>query len=159
MAAINQDPEVMRYFPAIQSLEATTKMIERLQQEYLQLGFTYFAVDNFEDGNFIGFIGLHVPTFEADFMPCVDIGWRLARQYWNRGFATEGAKRCLQYGFDTLGLMSVVAIAPKVNLPSIHVMQKVGMKKELEFKHPLLLEYPYLVDCELYKIRKRHARR
>lgn len=154
MTAINQDAETMRYFPSLPSAEATRSMIERFRQEYEELGYTYFAVDALEEQAFIGFIGLHVPGFEADFMPCVDMGWRLDRRYWNRGYATEGAKRCLQLGFEELGLDRLVAIAPKVNEPSIKVMKKIGMNLALEFKHPLLSEHPYLEDCALYEIRK-----
>ena len=152
MANVNRDPEVMRFFPELQSLEETTKIISRFKSELLEKGHTYFAVDNFDDGRFIGFIGLHIQAFESNFTPCVDIGWRLDKEFWNKGYATEGATRCLQYAFDTLQMQKIVALAPAINLPSINVMKKIGMTKILDFKHPLLLNHPNLVDCELYAI-------
>lgn len=154
MTAINQDPETMRYFPNLPSREDTINMIRSFQKEYEEQGYTYFAVETLDEGAFIGFTGLHVPTYEADFMPCVDMGWRLDKRYWNKGYATEAAKRCMQFGFDVVELDKLVATAPKVNLPSIHVMEKIGMKRELEFKHPRLKGIPYLEDCVLYTIKK-----
>jgi RimJ/RimL family protein N-acetyltransferase len=152
MAAINADPQVMEFFAALQDLSQTTAFIERMQKQYSEKGFTYFASELLATGEFIGFIGLSVPTFEADFTPCVDMGWRLDKRYWNKGYATEGAKRCLDYGLTVLQLDAIVAICPEVNKKSEAVMRKIGMKKKFTFSHPLLSDNARLRKCVLYEI-------
>lgn len=152
MAAINADPEVMEFFPSLQDLSQTQAFIERMQRQYDEKGFTYFATDLLETGEFIGFIGLSVPTFEAEFTPCVDMGWRLDKKYWNNGYATEGAKRCLDYGLTVLQLDAIVAICPEINKRSEAVMEKIGMKKKFMFNHPLLSDNARLQKCVLYQI-------
>lgn len=150
MAAISADEEVMRYFPAVATYEQTAAFIARMQDELAEKGYCYFAVDELSTNTFIGFIGLSWRTFEAEFTPCVDIGWRLSPATWNKGFATEGAIRCLDYAFDTLKLDKVYSTAPKINTPSERVMQKAGMVKSGEFEHILLMDYPQLKQCVLY---------
>lgn len=151
LAAINADPAVMEFFPAIQNTQQTTDFITRMQTEMADKGYCYFAVDKLDNGVLIGFIGLSEKTFEADFTPCTDIGWRLGKEHWNKGYATEGAIRCLQYGLDELQLDKIIAIAPKVNVKSEMVMQKAGMRKVSEFIHPLLLNDERLKVCVLYE--------
>lgn len=155
MSAINNDPEVMRYFPGIPSEAQTRTFIANMQTLFNRKGFCYFAVDHLEDGTFIGFIGLNEKDFESDFTPCMDIGWRLKRAYWNKGLATEGAASCLAYGFQELGFDSIKAIAPKINMPSISIMKKIGMEKLRDFVHPLLKDDERLRDCVLYEIKNR----
>jgi RimJ/RimL family protein N-acetyltransferase len=70
--------------------------------------------------------------------------------FWGKGYATEGAKRCLKFGFNDLKLQEIIATAPKINLPSIRVMQKIGMQKIKDFKHPFLSDFPVLENCVLY---------
>ncbi len=152
MIAVSADPEVMRFFPAIATAEQTTTFIKRMQLMYAEKGYCYFAVERLSDGAFLGFIGLCYQDFEASFTPCVDIGWRLGKAFWGHGYATEGAQRCLKYAFVELGLKQIKAIAPLINLPSIHVMQKIGMEEELRFKHPRLSAFPHIVDCTCYSI-------
>jgi RimJ/RimL family protein N-acetyltransferase len=151
MSGINADPEVMEFFPDVSSKTQTIEFIERMQNQFEEKGFCYFAVDKLEDETFIGFIGLFEQTFESDFTPCVDIGWRLSSAAWNKGFATEGAKRCLEYAFNELKLEKVISICPKVNLRSENVMKKIGMKKAGEFKHPKLVNDERLQDCVVYE--------
>lgn len=150
MATISADKEVMKYFPAVATYEQTAAFIKRMQEEFDEKGYCYFAVDELSTNRFIGFIGLSWRTFEADFTPCTDIGWRLSPDVWNKGYATEGAIKCLDYAFDTLRLDKVYAMAPKINVPSQRVMQKAGMIKESEFEHSLLQEHPTLRHCVLY---------
>lgn len=154
MSKINADPRVMEFFPAVQSKTQTLEFIERMQKQLTEKGFCYFAVDTLKAGEFIGFIGLFEQTYETDFTPCIDIGWRLHTNEWNKGYATEGAKRCLEYGFNDLKLEKIVAIAPKINVKSEQVMKKIGMKKIKEFKHPLLKHVLKLEDCVLYELNK-----
>jgi RimJ/RimL family protein N-acetyltransferase len=107
-------------------------------------------VDRLDTAEFIGFIGLADQDYEADFTPCVDIGWRLKRSAWHNGFATEGAQRCLSFAFNEIGIDRVYAVAPKVNLRSEHIMQLAGMRKLEEFSHPRLLDDDRLRGCILY---------
>lgn len=152
MIAINQDTEVMKYFPSIPNAEQTKDFVVEMQTLFDAKGFCYFAVDTLATGEFIGFIGISEKDFEADFTPCLDIGWRLKRSAWNKGFATEGAKRCLQYAFEELQLSTINSIAPKINEPSIAVMKKIGMKFVKNFDHPLLPGDGRLQHCVLYEI-------
>jgi RimJ/RimL family protein N-acetyltransferase len=157
MAEINTDEEVMEFFPAKPSEKETLTFIARMQQQFAEKGFCYFAVDFLETGAFIGFIGLSVQTFIADFTPCTDIGWRLKRSEWGKGYAMEGALACLEYGFNHLELEHIYAMAPEANTRSEGVMKKTGMKKVRNFEHPKLLLHESLKDCVLYiKIKTDH---
>ncbi|MCF2875104.1 MULTISPECIES: GNAT family N-acetyltransferase [unclassified Tenacibaculum] len=149
---INSNPEVMRYFPTILKKEQTLDFIHRMQKQFNEKKLCYFAVEIIETKEFIGFIGLSEQTYAADFNPSIDIGWRLHPNFWGKGYATEGAKRCLEYGFSQLKLKEIVSVAPIVNTPSIIVMEKINMKKVKEFKHPLLGNFPKIEACVLYKI-------
>lgn len=151
MAAINADIEVMEFFPRTNTLTQTEEFIERMELQLADKGYCYYAVDVMSTGLFIGFIGLCYQTYEAPFTPCTDIGWRLQRQAWGRGYATEGAQRCMDYGLNDLRLKEIYAIAPKINTRSVQVMNKIGMQKAGEFQHPLLANDERLRECVLYK--------
>jgi RimJ/RimL family protein N-acetyltransferase len=152
MFEISSDPIVMKHFPAIQSLQYTADFITRMQAQFLKNSYCYFAVELLQTQEFIGFIGLCEQTYEANFNPATDIGWRLHPHFWNQGYATEGARACLHYAFQTIHLKKVVSVATKGNIPSISVMKKIGMTKVKEFKHPSLTDFPELIDCVLYEI-------
>lgn len=149
---MNADEEVMEFFPSTLSREETESFIQRMQGQFIERGYCYFAVDELANSNFIGFIGFSFQTYLADFTPCVDIGWRISKNYWNRGYATEGAIRCLEFAFYDLGIEKIYAVCPKINLKSERIMIKIGMQKEHDFKHPGLINYPGLVDCVAYAI-------
>lgn len=148
---INSDEKVMEFFPTIPTKKQTTEFVERMKKQFENKGFCYFAVDKLEDSEFIGFIGLSAQTYEADFTPSIDIGWRIKSSEWNKGYATEGAKKCLEYALNILKLEKVYSIAPKVNIKSEHIMAKIGMKKQYEFEHSLLTNFKHLKTCVLYK--------
>jgi RimJ/RimL family protein N-acetyltransferase len=154
MAEINADPQAMTFFPSIQSFDQTQDFVERMDAQYAVNGYCYFAVDDIDGLGFIGFIGLSDQRYEADFTPCIDIGWRLHPKAWGRGFATEGASRCLTFAFEDIQLDEVVSVAPCINHRSINVMQKIGMKKVKDFIHPILIYNERLRDCVLYAISK-----
>src|SRR5690348_4155087 len=85
---MNADPRVMEYFAAPLSPAESDAMIQRIQSHMERHGFGFFAAGLRDSGELIGMVGMsHVP-FEAHFTPCVEIGWRIAAAYWNRGFAT-----------------------------------------------------------------------
>ena len=152
MAEINRNPNVMQFFPAIQDEAQTADFVERMQSQFKEKRFCYFAVERLDNQAFIGFIGLSEQNFESPFTPCVDIGWRLAEAAWNQGFATEGARRCLEFAFENLQIKNIKAIAPEINLNSIHVMQKIGMSKVGTFKHPKLKDFEQLETCVCFEI-------
>lgn len=155
MAYLNNNPNVMAFFPSIPSFEETKAFVERMQQQFSENNNCYFTVDLLEKNVFIGFIGLSNKDFKSDFTPCIDIGWRLSEKYWYKGYATEGAKACLEFGFKQLKMKQIVAIAPKINLNSEKVMKKIGMKKLKDFNHPLLVNDNLLRECVLYTITNR----
>lgn len=152
MSRINADPVVMEFFPGTKTMEETQAFVERMQKQFDEKGFCYFAVDRLDTGVFIGFVGISEQTFESDFTPCVDIGWRLSTEQWGNGFATEGAKRCLEYAFNELNLQTIVSVCPVVNKRSAAVMQKIGMQEIRTFDHPLLTHDAWLKNCVLYQI-------
>jgi len=143
----------MQYFPSKPTLKETEHFINRMQELYKEEGFCYFAVDIIETKEFIGFIGLSKQTYDIDFNPSIDIGWRLHPDFWGKGFATEGAKACLKFAFHQLKIKEILSVAPKINIPSIGVMEKIGMEKVKEFKHPFLKGSPELETCVLYQIK------
>ena len=151
---INSNTKVMRFFPGLLTPEESDAFLTRMQRLYDSHGYCYFATELRSSACFIGFIGLSLQDFDAPFTPFTDIGWRLAPEYWGQGLATEGAKRCLQHGFENHHLNKIHATAPVVNQPSIRVMEKIGMRKDLEFRHPKLTGYPLLETCALYSISK-----
>ncbi len=151
---MNADPEVMRHFPKTLSEEQSAGFFQRLQDHYEKHGFCYFATDILETGELIGFIGFAYQDYESEFTPAIDIGWRLKQSAWGNGYATEGAKRCLEFGFETLGLSSVISTCTFKNTPSEKVMKKIGMIRQGTFNHPRLSEYPDLEKCVCYTIEK-----
>ena len=144
----------MQFFPSTQTKKQTESFIIKMQNQYVKKGCCYFAINLLETKKCIGFIGLSEQIYESDFTPAIDIGWRLHPNFWNKGYATEGAKRCLEFGFHHLKLEKIIAVAPKINLPSIAVVKKIGMKKVKEFRHPLLLNHPKIENCVLFEIKR-----
>lgn len=147
----------MEFFPEAQSLSETEAFIERMQLQFKEKGYCYFAVDDLERNLFIGFIGLSYQTYEATFTPCIDIGWRLSKDSWGKGLATEGAKKCLDYAFNELELNHIKAVCPIINKPSERVMEKIGMTKITTFNHSKLEDHPKLRECVLYEITRKHS--
>ncbi|WP_224487960.1 GNAT family N-acetyltransferase [Robertkochia flava] len=153
MHRLTSDKEVMKYFPKVLTRKETSAFISKMQEMYEEYRYCFFPVELKDDATFIGFTGLSLQDFEAPFTPLTDIGWRLAPEHWGKGYATEGATRCLEYGFSTLHLDTIFAIAPAINQPSIRVMEKIGMTRERTFKHPKLKDHPELESCVLYSIK------
>ena len=150
-AAMNRDERVMRYFPATLTDEQTESFYNRIQSEFDRNGWGLYAVELKSTGKFIGYVGLHEIGFDADFTPGVEIGWRLAADYHNKGLATEAAKAVLKLAKEK-GLSKLYSFTAKQNAPSERVMQKIGMTKEGEFRHPNLPADSPLSMHILYKI-------
>ena len=139
-AQMNADSRVMEYLGETMSREQSDAVADRIEAHFKAHGFGLCAADLAESGEFIGFIGLAVPTFEAAFAPCVEIGWRLAAEYWGAGLATEGAREIVRYAFEELGLAELVSLTAIRNERSRRVMAKLGMTHDAteNFDHPRL---------------------
>ena len=138
-AALNADPQVMRYFPSTQGRVASDASIDAWQSQFAERGWSNWAVALREGGTFIGFVGLSVPRRQLPFSPCVEIGWRLAAAHWGRGYATEAARASLAAGFQQLGLDEIVSFTALQNRPSRAVMERIGLCDSGEdFDHPAL---------------------
>lgn len=133
---MNEDSEVMKYFPSKLTSEESVDFLSRIKEEFTRSGYGLYPVELKETGEFIGYIGFHLSTFKSDFTPCVEIGWRLKREYWGRGYATEGALACLEYGFNHLGFEEVYSFTATINIPSENLMRRLGMHYMKNFMHP-----------------------
>ena len=155
-AAINGDPAVMEWFPAPLTRKESDAMADRIEAHFARHGFGLWAVELRATGAFIGYVGLAVPGFETAFMPCVEIGWRLAAEQWGKGLATEGAREVVRHGFEALGLEEVVSFTVPGNVRSRRVMEKLGMRRDAaeDFDHPLLAEGHTLRRHVLYRLQR-----
>jgi len=153
-AALNADPEVMEHFPARLTREQSDEMIDRLEALFDAQGFGLWAVEVAATGEFIGFTGLNRVPFQAPFSPAVEIGWRLSRQAWGHGYATEAARAVLAFGFETAGLDEIVSFTATTNLRSQAVMRRLGMTHDPaeDFDHPRV-EDPRLRRHVLFRLR------
>lgn len=153
---LNQDPKVIEFLLGPLTMQEVKDFITATNQQFDKIGYTLFAVEEKVSSKLIGFIGLNPPKWEAHFTPCVEIGWRLSSQYWNKGYATEGAKAALEYGFNKCDLTEIVSFAVPANVRSIRVMDKIGMQRDLngDFAHPKLAPEHKFSKHVLYRIQK-----
>ncbi len=107
-ARMNADPRVMEFFPATLTREESNQMAKKVQTRIEERGWGFWAASLIETGEFIGFIGLEDVLFKAAFTPAVEVGWRLAFDFWGKGYATEGALASLRYGFEKLKLKEII---------------------------------------------------
>ena len=142
-AAMNREPQVMRYFPAVMERAASDAFVDRLQELHERLGYTLWVVEVLESERgttpFAGFIGLMPPTFDPPFEhrePTAEVGWRLLPQWWGLGIATEGARASIAHGFDVVGLPEIISFTVVTNTRSLAVMERIGMRPDGEFDHP-----------------------
>ncbi len=152
-AAMNADPKVMEFFPATLAQEESDVLARKLQEQLEERGWGFWAVAVPGTADFIGFIGISPVPFTAPFTPTVEIAWRLSPQYWGQGYATEGAKAALQYGFEILKLEEIVAFTTVSNTKSRAVMRRLGMthNPQDDFEHPKLTEGHPLRHHVLYR--------
>ena len=140
-AGLNADPAVMEHFVSALSREESDALASRLQAALSARGWGFWALEiaqGEEAGRFVGFTGLSVPAWDAPFTPCVEIGWRLPRWAWGRGYASEAASEALRFGFVELGLGAVVSFTTEANTRSRAVMERIGMSRDPsdDFDHP-----------------------
>src|SRR5215469_10588117 len=159
-ARMNQDPLVMKHFPSLLSREESDALVDRICNHFRRHGFGWWVAELRESGAFIGFIGLSVPRFEAAFTPCVEIGWRLAREFWRKGLAIEGARAVARCAFDELCLPGIVSFTVPANVASRRVMEKLGMTHDVhdDFDHPLLPEAHPMRRHVLYRLQRANWR-
>jgi RimJ/RimL family protein N-acetyltransferase len=153
-AAMNADPAVMEHFPSTMTREQSNDFVDRISPAIDERGWGLWALEVRETGRFIGFTGLSVPSFEAHFTPAVEIGWRLTKEAWGNGYATEAARAALTYGFGSAGLDEIVSFTTTTNLPSQRVMQRIGMTHDEadDFDHPRIDPGHRLRRHVLYRI-------
>lgn len=159
-AQLNADSRVMEFFPSLLTEEESNQMVKRLQGKIEENGWGLWAVSVPGIAEFIGFIGLNSvekAPMPAPFTPAVEVGWRLAYDYWNKGYATEGALASLKYAFEILKLPEIVSFTAAQNQRSIAVMKKIGMHRDPadDFDHPRLPESHWLRRHVLYRIAQR----
>ena len=143
-AELNADPEAMRFFPSALTREQSDALATLARTMLSERGWGLWAVEVVDGAPFVGFVGLNVPTFEAPFLPAVEIGWRLGREHWGHGYATEGARAAARFGFEELGLDEIVSFTSVVNERSRRVMERLGMTHDPagDFDHPRVPKGP-----------------
>ena len=160
-AALNGDPVVMEHFPGTLDTAESDEMADRIEEFFAEHGFGLWAVEVPGVSDFVGFVGLSIPRFETHFTPCVEIGWRLAREHWGRGYAPEAARAALRFGFERAGLAEIVSFTVPGNLKSRRVMEKIGMHRDPadDFDHPFLPPGHALRRHVLYRLGAEEWRR
>lgn len=154
--SLNADPRVMACFPAVLTRAESDALADRIEAHFAETGYGLWAVELPGVTAFAGFLGLSTPRFEAAFTPCTEIGWRLAADHWNRGYATEGATAVLTWALEAGGFAEIVSFTSVLNQRSWRVMQKLGMTHDPaeDFDHPLLPADDRLSRHVLYRARR-----
>lgn len=152
-AALNADPQVMAHFPSTLDRAASDAGIVRWQAQIAERGWGLWAAEVLSSQTFIGFIGLQIPSAALPCSPCVEVGWRLAKSAWGHGYATEGARAALKFGFEQLALDEIVSLTALGNRRSRAVMERLGMVADAAgFEHPSVpLGSPVRTHC-LYRL-------
>jgi RimJ/RimL family protein N-acetyltransferase len=155
-AALNADPATMEFMGGCLTRGASDAFATWAQTELARRGWGVWAVELQASGEFIGCVGLSVPSFRAAFTPCTEILWRLARASWGRGYATEAARECLRFAFATLALPEVVSFTATGNRRSRAVMERLGMRHDPggDFDHPRLPAGHALLRHVLYRLQR-----
>lgn len=152
-AQLNADPRVMKHFPALLERDVSDALADEIEARMAINGWGFWAVELQTSGEFIGFVGLNPGHAALPFAPCVEIGWRLAFAHWGRGYAQEGARAALAFGFENLELDEIVAFTALSNSRSQALMQRIGMQENVasRFDHPSLpADSPLRAHC-LYR--------
>ena len=156
--AINGDPRVMEFYPSVNDATESDRILRAAETHFDQHGFGLFATELKSSGELLGFVGLQRIPYETHFTPAVEIGWRIAFEHWNKGYATEAARACLDDGFTRLGLAEIVAMTAVINHRSRRVMEKLGMtyNSKDDFDHPKVAEGHILRPHVLYRLKRDH---
>ena len=154
LARLNTDPRVMEFLLAPLTREESAARLEAYRKHIREHGWGLWAVSVPGVSDFIGWIGLWPIGFEAHFTPAIEVGWRLLPEFWGYGYATEGARASLRYGFEVLKLGEIVSITVPANVRSRRVMERLGMHRDPkdDFEHPMLSEGHPLRKHVLYRL-------
>lgn len=153
-AAMNADPAVMEFFVSTMTKEESNAFVDRIEEGWAERGFGLWVAEEIASGTFLGFIGFFHQTFDAHFTPAFEIGYRLARAGWGKGYATEGAREAVRYGFEEAGLTDIVSMTCVPNVRSQNVMRKLGMTHDPadDFDHPRVPDGHPLKRHVLYRL-------
>ena len=151
---LNSCPEVMKFYPKLLSEKESSSFIYKARTQIDEKGYSFWALELKSSGDFVGTIGINDVLFEAPFSPSVEIGWRLGKKYWRQGLGTEGAKSVLDYAFNNLCLDEIVSFTSSINIPSIKLMEKIGMRRDKsgDFDHPNVESCSPLRKHVLYRL-------
>lgn len=154
-AALNSDPPVFAHLPGPLDRAQSDALAHRFSDELASNGFGFWALELPGVAPFAGFIGLNQPSFNSHFTPCIEVGWRLARPFWGRGYATEAARLAIAFAFEQLALREVVAFTTVDHIRSRRVMVRLGMEPEATpFPHPDLPNNHPLSSHILYRLER-----
>lgn len=154
-ARMTSDPIVMQYYPGTLSEDESNAMASKIRALISERSWGFWAVETIQENIFIGFVGLHKPTYDLPVTPCVEVGWRLGKEYWGNGYATEAARESLRFAFEELVLDEVYSFASVSNKKSRSVMARLNMSNTgNNFEHPIIPEGHALREHVLYKITK-----
>jgi RimJ/RimL family protein N-acetyltransferase len=156
-AAMNADPAVMRYFPATLDRAASDAHVDRIEERFGRQGFGLWALEVADTGEFIGFTGLNPMPDGVPGAGGMEVGWRLARQAWYQGYATEAAAAAVDVGFNGVGLDRIWSVTAVLNEPSQAVMQRLGMTPHAHFEHPDVEAGHPLRPHIVYLLRRGHT--
>jgi RimJ/RimL family protein N-acetyltransferase len=153
-AALNADPRVMEFFPKLLTRAESDKLMTWMRAFVDEHGYGPYAVEEKNTRDFLGYIGICPVPFEAAFVPATEIGWRLARSSWGRGYASEGARAVVGQALGRLGFAALVSFTAEWNMRSRRVMEKIGMTRDPngDFLHPSLPPAHKLAPHVLYRI-------
>jgi RimJ/RimL family protein N-acetyltransferase len=157
-ANLNADVRVMEFYPVTLDRQASDAMADRVRAAIADRGWGLWAVELLATQEFIGYVGLSVPAVKLPFSPCVEVGWRLAYDFWGKGLATEAAREALRVGFERLDLSEIVSFTAVINRRSRAVMTRIGLVEVGNFLHPSLPPDSRLQPHCWYKIDRRDWR-
>jgi len=152
-AKLNADPEVLKFFPSTLKKNESNDLAYKIKGLIEKRGWGCWAVEEIKTKKFIGFVGLHEPTYDLPFSPCVEVAWRLAKEYWGNGYATEASNICLEFAFNKLNIDKIFSFTSVPNIKSIAVMERIGMVNiNKNFEHPNIPKGHPLSEHVLYQI-------
>jgi RimJ/RimL family protein N-acetyltransferase len=135
-AAMNADPVVMRYFPALQDRAASDVSVDRMESLFERQGFGLWVLELPDTAEFLGFTGLNPMPEGVPGWGGMEVGWRLAQHAWHHGYATEAAAAAVDVAFNGIGLHEIWSMTAVLNEPSQAVMRRIGMTPYAHFEHP-----------------------
>ena len=154
-AKMNADSDVMKYYPSLLTESESNNFAKLIQVDIERNRWGLWAIEYKKENKFIGFVGIHSPKYKLPCSPCIEVGWRLDKNYWGQGFATEGGHASLNFAFNNLNLKEVVSFTSTLSQKSIKVMERLGMQNtNSNFIHPKLDPNHTFAEHVLYKITK-----